>query len=256
MMKNNDYKTEFEEHKKEIKLTDDSSDTTLKSRAEIHSKARKPKKPSRHKYINIFLGLFALIPIVILVFVFSNWASPQEKPEAGEESEGIQIEPNDKIPADEEKVEGISKEEEKKKELEEKEKQEQEELAKKQEQEKLAEEQAKQERERLAQEEAQKREQEELARKQQEEKAAADAKRAAEARAKEEAAKKAAADAKAKEEAAKKPTQKTHIVKNGETLYRISVNYYGHGEGVDKIKQANGLSSNSISTGQKLTIPE
>lgn len=51
------------------------------------------------------------------------------------------------------------------------------------------------------------------------------------------------------------PTGKTHIVGPNETLYRISVNYYGSGNYVDKIRAANGLSSNSISVGQKLIIP-
>ncbi|GEM_PF-5336875 len=51
------------------------------------------------------------------------------------------------------------------------------------------------------------------------------------------------------------PAGKTHVVGPSETLYRISVNYYGSGNYVDKIKAANGLSSNSISVGQKLIIP-
>lgn len=50
-------------------------------------------------------------------------------------------------------------------------------------------------------------------------------------------------------------TEKTHKVANNETLYRISVNYYGSGEGVEKIKRANGLTSNDIMVGQTLKIP-
>lgn len=52
-----------------------------------------------------------------------------------------------------------------------------------------------------------------------------------------------------------KPAAKKHTVGPNETLYRISVNYYGSGAGVDKIKAANGLSSNAISVGQTLVIP-
>uniref|UniRef100_UPI000B0864C4 LysM peptidoglycan-binding domain-containing protein n=1 Tax=Sporosarcina koreensis TaxID=334735 RepID=UPI000B0864C4 len=48
---------------------------------------------------------------------------------------------------------------------------------------------------------------------------------------------------------------KTHIVAPNETLYRISMNYYGSDAGIEKIKKANGLSSNNIMTGQKLIIP-
>ncbi|MCM3610917.1 LysM peptidoglycan-binding domain-containing protein [Planococcus sp. MERTA32b] len=51
---------------------------------------------------------------------------------------------------------------------------------------------------------------------------------------------------------------KTVIVKENETLYRIAVNNYGAsgaGAAVEKIKQANGLSSNEIYAGQKLILP-
>ncbi|WP_282019752.1 LysM peptidoglycan-binding domain-containing protein [Planomicrobium okeanokoites] len=51
---------------------------------------------------------------------------------------------------------------------------------------------------------------------------------------------------------------KTVIVKDNETLYRIAVNNYGAsgaGAAVEKIKQANGLSSNEIYAGQKLILP-
>lgn len=51
---------------------------------------------------------------------------------------------------------------------------------------------------------------------------------------------------------------KTVIVQDNETLYRIAVNNYGAsgaGAAVEKIKQANGLSSNEIYVGQKLILP-
>ncbi|MEK3953294.1 LysM domain-containing protein [Psychrobacillus psychrotolerans] len=50
-------------------------------------------------------------------------------------------------------------------------------------------------------------------------------------------------------------SSRTHIVKENETLYRIAVNYYKDGNAVEKIKSANGLSSNEISVGQKLVLP-
>jgi len=50
-------------------------------------------------------------------------------------------------------------------------------------------------------------------------------------------------------------SSRTHIVKEDETLYRIAVNYYKDGNAVEKIKSANGLSSNEISVGQKLILP-
>ncbi|QUG41390.1 LysM peptidoglycan-binding domain-containing protein [Psychrobacillus sp. INOP01] len=48
---------------------------------------------------------------------------------------------------------------------------------------------------------------------------------------------------------------KTHIVKENETLYRIAVNYYNDPSAVEKIKSANGLTSNEIAVGQKLVLP-
>ena len=48
---------------------------------------------------------------------------------------------------------------------------------------------------------------------------------------------------------------KTHTVKPGETLYRIAMNYYNSPDAVERIKEANGLSSDSISTGQTLNLP-
>ncbi|WP_342600840.1 LysM peptidoglycan-binding domain-containing protein [Psychrobacillus sp. FSL H8-0483] len=47
----------------------------------------------------------------------------------------------------------------------------------------------------------------------------------------------------------------THTVGKGETLYRIAMNYYNNPDAVEKIKDANGLSSNEISVGQKLILP-
>lgn len=69
------------------------------------------------------------------------------------------------------------------------------------------------------------------------------------------------AEAKQKAEEEKKKQEankKTHTVKANETLYRIAVNYYGSGSsgGVEKIKKANGMSSETISVGQTLIIPE
>jgi len=49
--------------------------------------------------------------------------------------------------------------------------------------------------------------------------------------------------------------EKTHVVQPGETLYRIAMNYYNSPDAVERIKSANGLTSNSISTGQTLILP-
>lgn len=68
----------------------------------------------------------------------------------------------------------------------------------------------------------------------------------------------AAAEAARKaEQAAQASTAKSHTVLSTDNLYRIALKYYGNGsaEYVNKIKQANGLTSDSISAGQVLIIP-
>lgn len=47
----------------------------------------------------------------------------------------------------------------------------------------------------------------------------------------------------------------THTVQSNENLFRIALKYYGDASGVEKIKEANNLSSDSISVGQTLIIP-
>ncbi|MGE6415080.1 LysM peptidoglycan-binding domain-containing protein [Planococcus kocurii] len=99
------------------------------------------------------------------------------------------------------------------------------------------------------------------------EKADVEAKAVAEAQAKKEAEAKAQAEAQAKKETQAEADKKeeipsangkTYVVQSSETLYRIAVNNYGAAgaaAAVEKIKQANGLSSNSISPGQTLVLP-
>lgn len=50
-------------------------------------------------------------------------------------------------------------------------------------------------------------------------------------------------------------SEKTHIVQPNETLYRIAMNYYNSPDAVERIKEANGLTTDSISTGQELILP-
>ena len=88
-----------------------------------------------------------------------------------------------------------------------------------------------------------------------EEEAKAKAEEEAKAKAEEEAKAKAEEEAKAEAEEESKPAMKTHTVAAGETIYSISVTHYQSGSGVDKIKQANGLTSNEIYVGQVLLIP-
>ena len=71
-MKNNDYKVEFEEHRREIGLDRDET-AILPSRAERHERRRKRKKTSRYTTINVILGIFTFIPILIFVYVIYNF---------------------------------------------------------------------------------------------------------------------------------------------------------------------------------------
>lgn len=50
--------------------------------------------------------------------------------------------------------------------------------------------------------------------------------------------------------------EQMYTVEKNDSLYKISVKYYGDGSGIDKIKEANGLTSEAIAVGQTLIIPE
>lgn len=236
-MKKNDYKTEFEEQRKEINLEDDEK---VLSRVDLHSKNKKVNKRSRFSLINVLLITFTLIPISIFAFVIISIYTSENpiKPKADDNE--IQFETSDKNDKENDVLSDKEEQEKQKKEAEEKKKKE--ELA-----------QAEAEKKAAAEEEERK--QEEAKRQEEEAKKAAQLKE--EERQKEIARQQAEEQKKKEEENKGNANQggKTHTVAPGETLYRISVNYYQSGDGVEKIKSANGLSSNSISVGQTLVIP-
>ncbi|MEK5483327.1 LysM peptidoglycan-binding domain-containing protein [Viridibacillus sp. FSL R5-0888] len=47
-----------------------------------------------------------------------------------------------------------------------------------------------------------------------------------------------------------------HTVQTGDTLYNIAMKYYGSIDGIAKIKQANGLTSDNVVVGSSLAIPQ
>jgi type IV pilus assembly protein PilO len=51
------------------------------------------------------------------------------------------------------------------------------------------------------------------------------------------------------------PTIKTHVVKNGETLFSISMDYFGNRNGESIIMRANSKKSNTVYVGEVLRIP-
>jgi LysM repeat protein len=91
-MKKADYRTEFEEDRKEINLSDGDESGRLPSRSDLHRKGRKPKRKSGPRLINVILGVFTLIPVLIFVYVFSDFYKPGDNPSAKESDAGLQYE--------------------------------------------------------------------------------------------------------------------------------------------------------------------
>lgn len=215
-MKNDDYKVEFENNRKEIEL--DHNDTTLLSRVERYGRQRKQKKTSRYTMINVILGVFTFIPILIFVYVIYNYyygpdsgsakvANNEVSVEVGTNSSGKtdnnnSVVINPKEDEDENASKGNADEE--------------------------------------ADEESES------------EKPVVNTNPPATE--KEDSAK-VTEKPKVEEKTTGQALNKTHIVAENETLYRISMNYYGSDAGIEKIMKANGLTSINIMAGQKLIIP-
>ena len=223
-MSKEDYREKIEEDRQEIELEGEESKL---SRSKLKTKKRKSK------LMPTLLVTFIFIPLAVLLYltVIYEPSSPVEVVE--ETNDVVQVQKNE-TPAVPEASEDKGKQEASEKEQE----------PSSEELDKLSE-----------------AEQKELAAAQAA--AAAEAAKAAEQKAKEEAAKKAkeqeekrkAEEEKRKAEEEAKKSQKTHTVQSNETLYRIAMKYYNDPNAVAKIKQANGLSSESIYVGQTLVLP-
>lgn len=244
-MSKDDYKDKFEEHRQNIDGAEE--ETTQKmSRTERYrgEKGDKPQKKKRHlmEYLSI---TFILILLSILIFVALFYEPGKDVKQVVNDEDEVEVvkdsEPAKKEDADKEKA---------------KEKEEQEALAKKK-----AEEAQKAEEERKAKEQQEKQaaEQAEQARKAEEERKAqaAEAARQAEQARQAEAARQAEQQKAQQQQQPQTPQVRTHTVQAGETLYRIGVNYYGSGDEsvLQKIREANGLSSNTIQVGQQIKLP-
>lgn len=261
-MGNNSYHESIEKNRQEISIDKNSALSRAAQR-----QAQKPRSnPKKNKSLLMpaLFFIFILIPVSLLIYVaflYEPDDSLTAKPAENEVSFEMNSQPSNTavVAADEEK-------EEKDKATEEKEKA----AAEKQEAEKQAVEKAEADTAAKAQAEAKANaEAKAKADAEAKEKAAAEArsKAEAEAEAKAKADAEAAADAQAKKDAEAKADKeeelpsangKTYVVQSSETLYRIAVNNYGAAgaaAAVEKIKQANGLSSNSISPGQTLILP-
>lgn len=214
-MKNDDYKTDFEEHRKEIGLDEGHDVSKLPSRSELHRKGHKPKKKSSHTMINVILGLFTLIPVLILVYIISDFYTPGDRTSAKGGDTGTLFEMNSEKPDENSAV--ADKGDEKK-------------VTSKEDEKSAGKTEAKVEEKPVS-------------------------KPVVNVNPTPEKKPEVKVEPKPEVKPEPKPVSKTHTVGSNENLYRISLKYYGNGDGVDKIKSANGLSSNEIGVGQRLVIP-
>ncbi|VDG97814.1 Elastin-binding protein ebpS [Lysinibacillus sphaericus] len=234
-MTKSDYNSEFEENRKEIDLGEDTNNdlpSRVKLRQNKNATPKRNKKESRKglTLINVILVLFTLIPIGIFVYVLSDLYNPKEETTVNIDKSGVKYElgssqspnsSNDVASDSNEKEDDDSKKDD---------------TAKKDEKT-----------------DSQKSENKPVATPKPDPKP--ETKPETKPDPKPETKPETKPDPKPETKPEEKPAAKSHTVQPSETLYRISVTYYGSGSGVEKIKAANGLSSNSISVGQTLVIP-
>ncbi|WP_172369419.1 LysM peptidoglycan-binding domain-containing protein [Sporosarcina jiandibaonis] len=227
-MKKDDYRSEFEEHRQKIKL--DEEPTVIKSRAELYKKKRNSNKKPKHMMINVIFGMF----IIIIVFVVINWYIDTDKTTTAAQDSRVKYETRtnktNEIKPEDNNIVNDEKDDEKITEAPPKE------------------EPKKTERNRQEDSSSKSVDKSNNAEKNEEKAEAKD-------NIQEEKKTVAKVEEKAEEKPVEKPAMKTHTVMAGETIYSISVVHYQSGNGVEKIKQANGLTSNEIYVGQVLTIP-
>lgn len=236
-MTKEDYREKVEEHRQEIDLHNESG--RKMSRVSRHRK--KNGKKQTNPIMTVLTVVLIFIPLVILAYV---WLIYEPNTSA---SENVNVDKKDDLVVEIQKQDpktqpSATNDDEEKEETNDDNTAEVDEAKAKAEKEKLAAEEAKKAEAKIAKEKAEK----EAA----EIKKAEEAQKVAAAKAKEQEAKKKAAQEESKAQ------QKTHTVQSTDNLYRIALKYYGNGsaEYVNKIKAANNLSSDSISTGQVLVI--
>lgn len=232
-----DYREKVEEHRQEIDLHNESE--AKLSRVSRHHK--KGAKKQKNPIMTVLVVIFIFIPLSILgyvLFIFDPGTKQNDVVKEDEKDQLVEIIKQD--PNEVKVVESAEKDDEAEE--------------KKDDTDAKANDEA--EKERLAAEEAKKAEEQKQEKaKATEEKKVKDAESAqkvAAQKAKEQEEKK---KAEAQKAAAQKE-QKTHTVQSTDNLYRIALKYYGDGSpaSIEKIKAANNLSSDSISTGQVLII--
>ncbi|MED3660609.1 LysM peptidoglycan-binding domain-containing protein [Ureibacillus sp. FSL K6-8385] len=240
-MNGKDYRKKIEEHRQSIELNDEK---TRLSRSERRKKMKKPKEMALLRNLTfILIG----IPLVILIYVWFFW-NPEEEVSVDKEDENlVEVERNHAV---------SSKNTEKKAEV--NEKKESAPKAEKEGDEQSKEQAAEKEGNNESKEQAAKKEakHEQLEKNGNNETENHTATKPAE---KKETPKKAENNTpqEPKTPAPSQPKTKIHTVSANETLFRIAKRYYSDPiSGVEKIKRANHLSSDIITPGQTLVIPE
>lgn len=241
------YRDAIEKDRQEVNALSNAGASRIAQRKAVKEKPKKTKSA----LLTTLFSLFILIPVSILIYVFFFYV-PDDTLTASPSSDQVSLEsPNPDAPlvpvvAGEENSEEAAAEEAKVKEAEAKEAAEKEAAEKQAAEKEAAEKQAQLDAEKAA------------AEKEQAQQEAAQAEAEKERQLAEAERLKEQAAAEQKEQEAPVAASKTHTVQSGETLYRIAVNTYGGAgasAGVEKIKAANGLSSNEITVGSTLVLP-
>lgn len=253
------YRDAIEKDRQEVNALSNTGASRIAQRKAIKEKPKKTKSA----LLTTLFSLFILIPVSILIYVISFY-EPDDTLTASPSSDQVSLEsPNPDAPlvpvvAGEENSEEAAAAAEKAKAAKEAEAKAAEEAEAKAAEEAEAKEAAEKE---AADQQAQLDEEKAAAEKEQAQKEAAQAEAEKERQLAEAERLKEQAAAEQKEQeapAAPVAASKTHTVQSGETLYRIAVNTYGGAgasAGVEKIKAANGLSSNEITVGSTLVLP-
>ena len=221
LMSNGDYREKIEEHRQSIELDEQQSSRMSRSR---QVKKKKKKKPRKNPLLNILLVILLGIPFTLLIYVsffYHPVDSDMAKVEENENGSIVEVQKNNTVSAS-----GKDKVEPK---IEETKTDDQSAAKDKASADNKVEDANLAEVEAAKKAEQAKREQEEKLAKQQEEQKQKEQQTAA--------------------------AGSTHTVQPNENLFRIALKYYNDASGVDKIREANNLSSNSISVGQTLIIP-
>ena len=220
-MKKDDYRSDFEEDRQKINLDDEP--TVIKTRAELYKKNRRSKKKSSNVMINITFTLFTLIPVVIIAFFLINWYVESNKNTTAAQGSLVKYETRENQEKDDDSSgNGLDD---------------------------------KEDTEKVVEKDEEDKKDNSITEKPPEETVQKKPKEKVES--KDKPIEKTVVEPKEKveEKVEEKPVVKTHTVSPKETLYSISVIHYQSGKGVERIKQANGITTNEIYVGQVLVIP-